>query len=224
MKAKICAAVPAGPRRTPWLHFPAVCLTADRQHQAIGNRAPARQIEDDNGARTAHHVLAALRRMMNWYASRYDDFRSPIVRGMSRIKPKERARTRVLSDEELRAVWQVADTFGPYGRMSQFILLTAARLRKSAMMTRDELSADGSEWLIPAARYKGKHDHLVPLSGAAQRARRNSGFRSQGMDIHHQRRRADFRIFQVQAAIRRQGFSRSCASRMRGRAAALDTA
>ncbi len=35
-------------------------------------------------------------------------------------------------------------------------------------MTRNELSADGREWLIPAARYKGKHDHLIPLSSAAQ--------------------------------------------------------
>ena len=35
-------------------------------------------------------------------------------------------------------------------------------------MARSELSADGSEWLIPAARYKTKQDHLVPLSNAAQ--------------------------------------------------------
>ena len=127
------------------------------------------KIEDENGATAAQHVLAALRRMMNWYAGRSDDFRSPIVRGMSRIKPKERARQRVLTDEELRAVWRAADTFGPYGRMLQFVLLTATRLREASLMTRDELAADGSEWLIPAARYKGKHDHLVPLSGAAKK-------------------------------------------------------
>ena len=127
------------------------------------------KIEDKNGPIACQHTLATLRRLMNWYAGRSDDFRSPIVRGMSRIKPKELARKRVLSDDELRAVWQAADTFGPYGRMLQFILLTATRLRETAMMTRDELTADGSEWLIPAARYKGKHDHLVLLSGAAKK-------------------------------------------------------
>ena len=126
------------------------------------------KIEDEAGPVAAQHALVALRRMMNWYAGRSDDFRSPIVRGMARVKPKERARDRVLSDEEVRAVWQAADTFGPYGRMLQFILVTATRLREAAFMTRAELAADGSEWLIPSARYKGKHDHLVPLSGAAR--------------------------------------------------------
>ncbi len=34
-------------------------------------------------------------------------------------------------------------------------------------MRRSEL--DGADWLIPAARYKGKHDHLIPLSATAQK-------------------------------------------------------
>lgn len=126
------------------------------------------KVEDKNGPVAAHHTLATLRRLMSWYAAREDDFRSPVVRGMTRIKPTERARTRVLSDDELRAVWQAADTFGPYGRMLQFILLTATRLNEAAQMTRDELNKDGTEWLIPAARYKSNHDHLIPLSAAAQ--------------------------------------------------------
>ncbi len=88
-------------------------------------------VEDKSGATTAQHTLATLRRLMNWYAGRSDDFRTPIVRGMSRIKPKERARTRVLSDDELRAVWQVADTFGPYGRMLQFITADGSALARS---------------------------------------------------------------------------------------------
>ena len=34
----------------------------------------------------ADHVLAYLRRVMTWHASRSDDFRSPIVRGMARTR------------------------------------------------------------------------------------------------------------------------------------------
>jgi hypothetical protein len=126
------------------------------------------RVEDQSGPTAAQHTLAALRRMMNWYAGRSDDFRSPIVRGMARIKPKERARQRILSDDELRAVWRAATSETAYGYLIKIILLTAARLREAALMTRSELSADGSEWLIPAARYKSKHDHLIPLSKAAQ--------------------------------------------------------
>ena len=88
----------------------------------------------------ADHVLAALRRVMNWHASRSDDFRSPITRGMSKTKPRERARERVLSDDELRAVWAATETFpGPYGHLLRFILLTATRLREAAEMRRQEV-------------------------------------------------------------------------------------
>ena len=75
------------------------------------------RIEDESGAPMADHVLAALRRVMNWHASRSDDFRSPITRGMAKTKPKESARERVLSDEELRAVWTAAKVIqgGPMG-------------------------------------------------------------------------------------------------------------
>jgi hypothetical protein len=60
---------------------------------------------------------------MNWHASRSDEFRSPIVRGMARTSSKERARARVLTDEELRAAWKVAEaTPGPFGPLVQFLL------------------------------------------------------------------------------------------------------
>jgi integrase len=123
--------------------------------------------KDRGGPVAAQHTLATLRRLFSWHASRDDDFRSPIVRGMSRIKPKDIARTRILSDNELRAVWRAAQGHpATYTNMLRFILLTATRLREAADMRRDELSDD--EWTIPATRYKGKHDHVIPLSQAAQ--------------------------------------------------------
>jgi integrase len=125
------------------------------------------RIEDDSGASMADHVLAVLRRLMSWHASRSDDFRSPITRGMAKTKPKERARERVLSDDEVRAVWRAATTFpGPYGHLVKFILLTATRRREAANMRRQEVT--GSRWLIPAARHKSKSEFLLPLSKDAQ--------------------------------------------------------
>ena len=46
------------------------------------------QIADAHGERMADATLAVLRRVFNWYAGRSDDFRSPIVRGMARVKPR----------------------------------------------------------------------------------------------------------------------------------------
>jgi integrase len=125
------------------------------------------RIEDERGPSMADMTLAVLRRVLNWHAGRSDDFRSPITRGMGRIKPRDRARERILSDEELRAVWRAAEArTDAFGYLVRFCLLTGARRTEVARMTRGEI--EGTDWLIPAARYKSKRDHLVPLSAAAR--------------------------------------------------------
>jgi integrase len=125
------------------------------------------KIEDERGAVMADRTLAYLRKIMNWHASRSDDFRSPIVRGMARTKPSELARERILNDDELRAVWKAADkSAGVFGYFVRFILLTAARRNEAADMVDAELVGD--DWIIPGKRYKNKLDHVVPLSQAAR--------------------------------------------------------
>jgi integrase len=125
-------------------------------------------VEDAAGPVQADHVLAYLRRIMTWHASRSDDFRSPIIRGMARTKPKERARDRILTDDELRVIWKTAEgSTGPWGAFIRFLLLTATRRNEAARMTRAELSK-GGDWTIPAGRYKTKGDVVLPLSTSAQ--------------------------------------------------------
>jgi len=57
------------------------------------------KIEDEHGAGMADNTLAHVRKIMNWHATRTDNFRSPIVRGMARTKPGERKRDRILDDK-----------------------------------------------------------------------------------------------------------------------------
>ena len=123
------------------------------------------KIEDKSGPVMADRTLAYIRRVMNWHASRSDDFRSPIVRGMARTSGKERARARILTDDELRAVWKAAEA-GPFGAFIKFLLLTGARRAEAAGLIWDEIK-DGV-WLLPAARNKVKQDLARPLSAAAQ--------------------------------------------------------
>jgi integrase len=123
-------------------------------------------IEDERGPSMAHLTLAYLGRVFNWHASRDDDFRTPVVRGMGRINAKERARKRILNDDELRSIWHAAEVGEtPFDHYVQFVLLTACRRNEASHMTRAEL--DGADWLIPASRSKNKHAHLVPLSRKA---------------------------------------------------------
>jgi integrase len=121
------------------------------------------------GATMAHSTLAIIRAIMNWHAVRDEDYRSPIVRGMGRIKPKKRKRERVLNDDELRAVWKTAESRGadPFATLVRFLLLTAARRSEGAGLSWEEI--DDAGWTLPARRNKVKLDLVRPLSAAARK-------------------------------------------------------
>jgi integrase len=100
------------------------------------------KIEDEHGAPMADNTLMVIRRICNWHAARDDEFRSPIVRGMGRSNPGERARTRILTDDEIRTLWRTAENItGPpslvvFAKLLQFILLTGVRRLEGARMDR----------------------------------------------------------------------------------------
>ncbi|MBN8963026.1 MAG: integrase arm-type DNA-binding domain-containing protein [Rhizobiales bacterium] len=126
-------------------------------------------VEDEAGPVMADRTLAHLRKAFNWQATRDDEFMSPIVRGMARTKPKERARQRVLTDDEIRDIWQAletADLPSCYPRYVKMLLLTMTRRNESADMNAAEI--EGDLWTIPGGRYKTKLDHVIPLSPDAK--------------------------------------------------------
>jgi integrase len=122
-------------------------------------------VEDNNGARMADEVLMIVRKLMNWHASRSDDFRSPIVRGMARTVASDRARDRILSDDELRRVWQASPPDTVAGAFIRTLILTAARRMEVAAMPWSEL--EGNDWILPKARNKIGEELVRPLSAAA---------------------------------------------------------
>jgi integrase len=138
------------------------------------------EIAKANGERMADLVLAYVRKAFNWYEvnGHDDDFRSPVVRGMARTKPKERKRKRVLADDEIRDLWAALETLTDvrpgqntlpvpacYPAFLKMLLLTATRRNESARMHSAEI--EGDLWTIPGERYKNKLDHVVPLTAQA---------------------------------------------------------
>jgi integrase len=125
------------------------------------------RIEDDSGPVMADKTLAVIRRIMRWHSSRSDEFRSPIVPGMARTKPRERARERILSDEELRQVWRAAEAGGkPFDLLVMFLAATGARRAEAAELRWSEL--ESADWILPAVRNKTKVELVRPLSGLAR--------------------------------------------------------
>ena len=82
-------------------------------------------------------------------------------------KPKARpARDRVLSDDELRALWAALGD-DDYGSIVKLLIYTAARRGEIGSLRWDEIDFDDAVIEIPAARMKNGKPHLIPLSAPA---------------------------------------------------------
>lgn len=117
---------------------------------------------------TAREVRKHLSKLYNWAMDRELVSSSP-VQGLKRgeLTPPDDV-GRSLNDDELRAVWRAAGEIGyPFGPYYRLLILTGQRRAEWAEARSTEV--DGvNKWLeIPRARYKGRRDHIVPLSDAA---------------------------------------------------------
>jgi integrase len=106
------------------------------------------EIEDGHGARQADYCLMIIRAVMNWCATRRDDYSPPIIKGMRRQSPNAQQRSRVLDDDEIRRIWVACETMGNYGALIRMLLLTTQRLDKVLTMVWADIDADGV-WRIP---------------------------------------------------------------------------
>lgn len=105
-------------------------------------------VEDNHGRRMADVVLGVVRGSMFFFARRADDYSPPLIPGMGR-DPRV-ARSRVLDDAEIRALWAAAEDFGAYGGLVRLALLTCQRRAPLAQMQWADLS--GEFWAMPNER------------------------------------------------------------------------
>jgi integrase len=123
-------------------------------------------IVDRGAPYVANRTFAYLRKLFNWALPRYRLAENP-CRG---VQPpgEEKSRDRVLSDEELKAVWLAAGKLGwPFGPVVKLLVLTGARREEVGAMEWSELDFERKLWTLPPERTKNKQRHEVPLSAAA---------------------------------------------------------
>ena len=81
---------------------------------------------------------------------------------------RETPRDRVLTDDELRAVWRAADKEGfPYGTIVQLLILTGQRRGEVTGLAWSEIDLDSGVWTLPRERTKNGRRHTVPLARQA---------------------------------------------------------
>jgi integrase len=109
--------------------------------------------------RVRSQVLAAL----NWGIEReYLDTNPAAAIKKRKI---EASRDRVLTDDELRAIWRAADSLpDPSRSLVKTWILTGQRRDEVRCMAWSEVDLTRALWTLPAARNKGKREHEIPLA------------------------------------------------------------
>ena len=84
---------------------------------------------------------------------------------MRRTNPKARARSRILEDDELRALWAAAEANRVFGALVRVALLTGQRREKIISMRWEDI-VDG-EWRVPASDREKNTTGAIVLPQAA---------------------------------------------------------
>jgi integrase len=134
----------------------------DRMFEQLAKRdvvALIDAIEDKVGVCAADRTLTRIKTISSWYADRHDDYLDPFAGMKRRISQKERERSRIMSDDEIRLLWKHtgSDIFGAMVRM---MLVTGQRKEKICTMRWEDI--EKGVWTISTeTREKGNAGELV---------------------------------------------------------------
>ena len=114
---------------------------------------------------SANRALAHLKHLMGWCVERGMIEANPIA-GMKPLS-KERSRERVLTNDELGALWTACDAEGyPFGDCMKLLILSGQRRAEVAEIRWSELDLEKRLWTLPSQRAKNGRQHTVPITDA----------------------------------------------------------
>jgi integrase len=115
----------------------------------------------ENGAVQSNRTRSSLSAFFNWCVGEgYID----VNVAAQTNKHEEIARNRVLSDAELRTIWNALPERGDYRDLMRLLILTGARLREIANLSWSEVDLDNATITLPPSRTKNHREHVIPLS------------------------------------------------------------
>src|SRR5262245_6186669 len=122
------------------------------------------RLTDKAGPIQANRTRASLSKFLNWC----------LAEGLTETnaathtnKNTEKSRDRVLSDKELKQIWNALPD-GDYGAIVKILILTAQRAGEIAGLRWSEINLDRSVIVLPANRTKNSRTHIVPLAPMAR--------------------------------------------------------
>jgi integrase len=126
--------------------------------------AMVRDFATSRGKTAARGSLQALSALYGWAAR---EGLSECVNPAANINDPAagtRPRDRVLKDEEIRIIWQVADTAGgDFPKVLKLCLLTGMRREEAGQLRWDEVDIDTGKMMLPGTRVKNGRAHELVL-------------------------------------------------------------
>lgn len=132
---------------------------------AHGKQAPDGSVAEPGRPQSAVRVRALLSKAFSWFAAKSIVADNPF-RDVEVPAPPT-ARDRVLSDDEIRWLWQATASIGwPFGDLARLLLLTAQRRDEVAAGSWSEFTLEVEEplWSIPSERTKNGRRQNLPLA------------------------------------------------------------
>jgi integrase len=124
----------------------------------------ARLLNNAAGPVTANRLRATLTAMFSWAMREGVKLPDGNIASLTN-KRNETGRDRVLSNQELKAIW-FACANDNYGNIVKLLILTAARRDEIAHLQWCEIADDNIT--LPGLRTKNKRSHIIPLSEPAK--------------------------------------------------------
>ena len=136
---------------------------------AVTRRTIAEQlakIQEAIGAVTRNRVRSSLSAYFTWLAREGYVDGSPVS---FTVQAEEKARQRLLSDQEIRIIWLALDDGTPdqFGAIIKLLLLTGARRTEIGSLRWDEVDLDAAIITMPPERTKNGREHIILLSEPA---------------------------------------------------------
>jgi len=119
------------------------------------------KVEQESGLVTRNRTRSALSRLFSWALEEGLVEHNPVV-GTAR-RP-ERPRERVLTDDEIGAIWEATAGPGDHNAIVRLLMLTGQRRQEIAAARWAEINFENAVWSIPSDRTKNKRAHDVPIS------------------------------------------------------------
>ena len=137
----------------------------------------------ERGATTqANRTFACVRKLFNWAAQKDLVEGSPCA-GI-KAPSKERTKDRVLTDDEIRAFWNLSALSPRIQAALRLQLLLAQRIGEVVGMRWDEIDTASRLWTLPAERAKNAMVHTIPLTDAALEILESQRLLRDGDDPH----------------------------------------